>query len=212
MVDFVEQRFNDGLIIYNTVGGPTFSTNVVITFSGHEQRNVNWQQARGRWELGERLCTQAELNDIVRFFRAVLGRATGFRFKDWADFAALATEGVLGTGVGTGATVYDLNKKYLQGTLLVYRRVFKPVAATVQVFKNLVLLTTPGQYTLDSTTGKVTLVSPATGVDTLTWAGEFDVPVRFDTEELKSRFDVFDVALNEKLHYLQTLPIVELRL
>ena len=37
-------------IAYGASGGPMFNTSIVTTFGGFEQRNVNWQKARGRWD------------------------------------------------------------------------------------------------------------------------------------------------------------------
>ena len=47
MTGFHEIRFPDK-IAYGATGGPEFATTVVVTGAGHEQRNVNWAEARGR--------------------------------------------------------------------------------------------------------------------------------------------------------------------
>ena len=47
MTGFHEVRFPDN-IAYGATGGPEFATTVVATGSGHEKRNVNWSEARGR--------------------------------------------------------------------------------------------------------------------------------------------------------------------
>jgi uncharacterized protein (TIGR02217 family) len=51
MSGFHEVRFPDN-IAYGATGGPEFATTVVVTGAGHEQRNVNWTEARGRWDVG----------------------------------------------------------------------------------------------------------------------------------------------------------------
>jgi hypothetical protein len=51
MSGFHEVRFRDN-IASGATGGPEFATTVVATGAGHEKRNVNWSEARGRWELG----------------------------------------------------------------------------------------------------------------------------------------------------------------
>jgi uncharacterized protein (TIGR02217 family) len=48
MNGFHEVRFPDN-IAYGATGGPEFATTVVVTGAGHEQRNVNWTEARARW-------------------------------------------------------------------------------------------------------------------------------------------------------------------
>jgi uncharacterized protein (TIGR02217 family) len=50
MTGFHEARFSDN-IAYGATGGPEFATTVVVTGPGHEQRNVDWAEARGRWDV-----------------------------------------------------------------------------------------------------------------------------------------------------------------
>lgn len=57
-------------IAYGSSGGPEFSTDVVTTFGGHEQRNVNWSGARARYNIAWGVKTQAQLTALTAFFRA----------------------------------------------------------------------------------------------------------------------------------------------
>jgi hypothetical protein len=50
MTGFHEVRVPDN-IAYGASGGPEFATTVVATGAGHKKRNVNWAQARGRWDV-----------------------------------------------------------------------------------------------------------------------------------------------------------------
>jgi Conserved hypothetical protein 2217 (DUF2460) len=87
MTSFHEVRFPDN-IAYGATGGPEFATTVVATGSGHEKRNVNWSEARGRWDVASGLKKQAQIDELIAFFRARRGKAYGLRFKDWADYKA----------------------------------------------------------------------------------------------------------------------------
>jgi uncharacterized protein (TIGR02217 family) len=87
MSGFHEVRFPDN-IAYGATGGPEFATTVVATGSGHEKRNVNWSEARGRWDVASGLKKQAQIDELIAFFRARRGKAYGFRFKDWTDYKA----------------------------------------------------------------------------------------------------------------------------
>jgi len=56
---------------------------------------------------------------------------------------------------------------------------------------------------------------PQLGVDILTWTGEFDVPVRFDTDALQTEFlarEDVTVATAPQLYQLESLPILEILL
>ena len=101
MTTFHEVRFPPD-ISYGAVGGPGWSTSIVTTVSGHERRNANWSQARGRWNVAHGLKRREQVAELIAFFRARMGRAFGFRFKDWTDYQALAQ--TLGTGDGSTKT------------------------------------------------------------------------------------------------------------
>ena len=132
MTGFHEVRFPDN-IAYGATGGPEFATTVVATGSGHEKRNVNWSEARGRWDVASGLKKQAQIDELIAFFRARRGKAYGFRFKDWTDFKA--TGQLLGTG-DDAQTEFQLVKHYPSGSVIEARTITKPVAGTVQVYKD----------------------------------------------------------------------------
>jgi uncharacterized protein (TIGR02217 family) len=187
-------------ISYGATGGPEYMTDVVISASGHEQRNINWAQARARYNVAQGVKTQAQLESLIAFFRARKGRAHGFRFKDWTDFAATAQS--IGTGNGT-LTQFQLRKSYSHGGATELRTVRKPVVGTVRVYKNAVLQTTG--VAVDHATGVVTLSpAPASGV-AVSADFEFDVPVRFDTDRLSATLDSYGLR-----SWLE-IPLVEVR-
>lgn len=111
---FVEVRFPTD-IAYGSAGGPEYSTDIVITQSGYEQRNVNWSQARARYNVAHGVKTQEQLDTLIAFFRARKGRADGFRFKDWTDYQATAQR--IGTGDGA-MTAFQLKKNYSSGSIV----------------------------------------------------------------------------------------------
>lgn len=284
-MSFIETRINDGEIVLETVGGPMYSTDIAVTRSGFEVRNINWAQSRHRFELGERMLNIAEKDAILRFFHAMRGRGYGFRAKDWADYKATHSTGVLGAGIGTGDATYQLGKKYTQGSATLIRTIQKPIATGFEVQRN---GSAYGGVSLDAATGIVTVpavssfaisgitvanpgVVTATGhtftngqqirisgvsgmtqvngnkytiagvgtnvfnlgvstvgfgtytsggtasrfpqtTDALTWAGEFDVPVRFDTDSLRNHFRAIRQDHGEMLFYLQSLELIEVRI
>jgi uncharacterized protein (TIGR02217 family) len=67
MSGFHEVRFPDN-IAYGATGGPEFATTMVATSSGHEKRNVNWSEARGRWDVATGLKKQAQIDELIAFF------------------------------------------------------------------------------------------------------------------------------------------------
>jgi uncharacterized protein (TIGR02217 family) len=199
MTGFHEVRFPDN-IAYGATGGPEFATTVVVTGAGREQRNVDWAEARGRWDVGSGLKDQAQLEELIAFFRARKGKAYGFRFKDWTDYKASGQP--IGTGDGAIKT-FQLVKRYPSGSVIEVRTITKPVAGTVHVYKDGVEQLSG--WSVDVTTGVVTITTaPAAGV-AITADFELDVPVRFDTDHMAVTIESFH------LHRWQQIPILELR-
>lgn len=199
-MSFVEIQFPAD-ISYGSSGGPTFSTDVIEAFSGFEQRNINWSAARARYNVAHGVKTQSQLDELISFFRARQGKAIGFRFKDWTDYQAVAQN--IGTGNGS-QTVFQLTKKYTS-SVTVTRVIKKPVNnATMKVYLNAVLQSSG--YTVNYATGEITFTTaPGSGV-AVTADFEFDVPVRFDTDQLDAAIDDFGSRS------WSDIPLVEVRL
>ena len=200
MAGFHEVRFPPD-ISYGAVGGPGWSTSIVTTVSGHERRNANWSQARGRWNVAHGLKRREQVAELIAFFRARMGRAYGFRFKDWTDYQALAQ--TLGTGDGA-TSAFQLVKHYASGGEIVTRTIAKPVAGTVKLYRDGVQATSG--WSVDTATGLVTFATaPAAGV-IVTADFEFDVPARFDTDQMELTIETYELGSWGQI------PVVELRI
>ncbi len=194
---FHDIRFPED-ISYGSGGGPEYSTDIVITQSGYEQRNINWGEARARYNVAHGVKTQAQLETLIAFFRARKGRAHSFRFKDWSDYHAIGQ--VLGTGDGS-KTAFQLVKRYTSGATTEVRTITKPVSGSVLVFVDAVL--TP--VTVNTSTGMVTFTEAPEGGAVISADFEFDVPVRFDTDRLSASLDTYGVQS------WKDIPLVEVR-
>lgn len=196
---FVETQFPTD-ISYGSSGGPEYATDVVVSSSGFERRNVNWEQARARYNVAHGVKTKAQLETLIAFFRARKGRAYGFRFKDWTDYQA--TESL---GVGDGVrTQFQLIKTYVNGATTETRTIQKPVVGTVEVFKNASLQSSG--MSVDHATGVVTFAVAPTAGQIISASFEFDVPVRFDTDRLSASLDAYGI------HSWLDIPLIEVRL
>jgi len=198
MTDFAEVQFPSD-ISYGATGGPTYSTDVVTTYSGREQRNANWSQARARYNVASGVKTETQWQALIAFFRARRGKAVGFRFKDWSDFKGVNEP--IGTGNGS-ATQFQLVKLYSSGSVAVSRTITKPVTGTVKIYVNSVL---QSGVTVNTTTGVVTLASAPANGTAITADYEFDVPVRFDTDELQLSLENYGAGS------WSNIPLIEIR-
>jgi uncharacterized protein (TIGR02217 family) len=189
-------------------GGPERRTDVVTTASGREERNSRWAHSRRRYNIGFGVKTLQQLQDVIAFFEGRRGKLHSFRFKDHTDFKSCAgaatpqrTDQVLGTGTGTQAS-FQLVKHYGAPSRDYVRNITAPVAGTVLVAVNGVASVA---FTLNSTTGVVTFNAgsiPANGA--VVKAGfEFDVPVRFDTDEITVNLSHFEAG------EIPEIPLIE---
>lgn len=197
---FVETRFPTD-IAFGSAGGPQYSTDIVITQGGYEQRNSNWSQARARYNVAHGVKTQAQLDALIAFFRARKGRADGFRFKDWTDFQATGQN--VGTGNGA-ATVFQLKKHYASGSVTETRLITKPVAGSIAIYIDSILQS-GSAYTANTTNGLITFNTPPANGTAITADFQFDVPARFDTDRLSAALDTYGS------HSWHDIPIVEIR-
>lgn len=276
-------------IRFDVVGGAEFSTNIIVVNSGFESRNQNWTNGKGAWKLSHGPHNQADTDVLIAFFRAVGGRAHGFRFRDWTDYqVGFANGRFLPLSVTNGVPSYQLVRRYQQGSLIEDRKIIKPLANTLTLQRNGKLVpqgTAAGNWNLDPTTGVVSFVADATAAvgtitlgtqtvvnlltplplvagqwltlsgvtgvdapllgaqahqivavagnsytlatdtsgkslawgavsaaaypqpaDTLVWSGEFDVPVRFDTDKMELQI------VAPGLYQWMSIGIVEIRL
>ena len=182
-------------ISFGSTGGPRFSTEVVITASGHERRNQDWLEARAEYDLAGGIRSEADLETLIAFFRARAGRAFGFRFKDWADCSSAAAGAAIGAsdqtiGSGDGATTgFQLVKSYGDGAATHVRAIRKPVAGTVRVALDGVEQTSG--WSVDDTTGVVSFDTPPPPGAAITAGFEFDVPVRFAEDRIAVSLEAF---------------------
>lgn len=163
---------------------PHFSTSIVTGSSGHEFRNVNWEQARLHFDVGPGLRNVADLQQLLAFFRSVRGNAIGFRFRDWTDFSSAqmssepsAFDVVLGVGDGV-ETRFALVKPYGDGEV---RRITRPVANSVKMS---VAGTLVSDWSL-SDSGFIEFEMPPASGTAIAAGFLFDVPVRFLESQLR---------------------------
>lgn len=226
---FAEERLDLG-IRYGSAGGPEFNTSIITVQSGFEQRNANWADSRASWNLAEDVYSKAELEYMISFFRARRGKFEGFRYRDWSDYDVIQGFGEF--RATDTPQLMQLVKKYnstpinqgVPGSLYFggygttvadrYREISKPVPQSVRLFMFDVTEIFEGtDYFVDTTTGQVQLINlDYYPPSVFSWVGEFDVPVRFDTDKFSSTFEAYRESDREAIYTVTSLPIVEIRI
>lgn len=209
MVDFLEVQLEPN-ISYGSAGGAGFNTTVFEGHGGIEQRGINWATTKGRWNISQGIRDVADMELVRALFMAVRGKAIGFRFKDWGDYKMTAD---VATPTANGVNnTFKMQRTYTSGSLNYIRRIFKPVTGTIHVFDNGVERTvgTPNasRVSIDYATGIMTFGSSIIPVNAhvITVTGEYDLPVRFDTDFLNVAEENFNMET------WSSIPLVELLL
>lgn len=185
------------LVAFGFAGGPGFNTRVAASISGFEQRQQNWSASRGRWRATHRHKGQAATEALLAYFQAMNGRTHGFPFKDYTDYSASASTGVVALISGD---TYQMKKRYTAGGLTMDRPIKKPISATVSISGG-------GSYSLDAATGIITRNSGAAPTG---WTGQFDVPCRFNADEMQIEI-VERKPSGEYIYTWGDIEIVEIR-
>lgn len=206
---------------YGSLGGPTQNTDIVRTGGGVEYRNANWSLPLFRYNAKYSVKTRTTALQIYDLFLAMQGRFGGFRVKDLWDYTS-ATNGVdafartdqtLGTGNGS-ETDFQLIKDYTAGSVTISRTIKKPVSSAgllVEVDGLPKVVTT--DYTIDYTTGIITFNNPVPNGDIVKAGFEFDVPCRFDTDDLSDLFFTLAASAGSDTDIVNysDIPLIEVR-
>lgn len=187
---------------------PMYSVTPIERASGVETRNRNWEYPLHRFNCTVGPRAEENIAELLEFWHAVGGWAYGFRFNDGIDNKSCRIQSdptsldcPLLLVAGTSPEEYQLIKRYTFGARTQDRPIYKPIEDTILIADNGVLKAETSDYTIDYATGRVSLLFTPAG--TLTWGGEFDVPVRFDSE--------FPVELVNKRIQSVTFMLRELR-
>jgi uncharacterized protein (TIGR02217 family) len=208
---------------FRAMGGPTFSTEVKEGFSGQEQRNQNWRNCLGKWTISLITPVNQDRQQYVylldSFFLVVRGRGDAFRFKDHKDFRATGVQ----IGRGDGVTnVFQLQKTYQIGPRIYFRKVTKPITSAVTDYKGNPLADTvviyvaglplePSQFTVDQTTGLVTLTDAPADKALVKADFQFHHPCRFDFDDMQRQIEESNVRDGNPIISLNSVTLFEVR-
>ncbi|MBP0617928.1 DUF2460 domain-containing protein [Jiella mangrovi] len=208
IIAFSEERF-PLRIAFGTSGGPERRTDIVRLSTGFEKRNQRFARSVRRYDAGSGLKSLADLAAVLEFFEAMRGRMTGFRFRDPLDHASARLglpvsplDQAIGTGDGEGRE-FALIKAYGSGEGAYMRSIEKPVGGSVRVAVGGV--ETAAGVVVDPSKGVVIFDAPPAEGATITAGFEFDVPVRFDTDQLAINIAAFEAG------DIPTIPLIEVR-
>lgn len=189
---FLDIYLPTGVLSQQTTASPMFSTTIVRSDSGDEQRNRNRVHPMHFYRIPD----AAKDHDVVEALRShwmvTAGPLTSFAFRDPMDFASVGLQTVnvapavtaLDQAIGTGdgfRKVFQITKTYASGGFSYTRPIRLPVVASLLVAVGGVVQ--PSGWTVARVGGSITFgTAPAAGL-AITAGYLFDVPVRFASDD-----------------------------
>jgi len=195
MTDFHNIRFPLSFG-FGASGGPSRRIDITPLASGAEHRNASHANSRRRYNAGAGVKSIDEIYELIEFFEARIGQLHSFRFRDPLDYKSCKpdddispTDEIIGTGDAETQN-FHLIKTYFDAAGIYKRRITKPVLETVKIALNGTEIPASG-FSVDELKGIITFTAPPPPEASITAGFEFDVAVRFDTEQLDVSLEAF---------------------
>jgi uncharacterized protein (TIGR02217 family) len=155
----------------------------VQTEGGYQSINVGWARTLRQYEVGTVPMLVSQWRAIETLFEITEGGAYGFLMEDPKD--RTASDGIATVRDGGG---YQLFNRYSDPASLrsKSRKITRPRGAGFVVSVNGAPLA-PGNYTLDETTGRLSIPSLSPSPENaalIAWGGQFFVPVHFADDSI----------------------------
>lgn len=162
-------------VISSGVRGKNMRLNARVPVdNGFETINIIWTRTLRQFELGTVPMLVSAWQAVEAFHEITEGGAYGFLMEDPKD-------SIVSTGVASAvsSTVFQLHKRTIDAGSSRYKdRIITRPRAAGFVITNSGTPISSGSYTLDVTTGMITIPS-APAAANLAWTGRFYVPVHF---------------------------------
>lgn len=187
---------------------PSWPVDIIKLGGGGEQRVLLPTDSKREYDAVYSVISETAAQQVAEFLNARRGPLHSFKIYD--VFLHKATAEAFGTGGGVGSVnqlIYDEGdaaNSYI-------REIYLPKPGTVTIFAGATQKTEGVHYTLNyngANGGKVTWLTSVSGL-TLTWSGEFYIPVRFDTESLPDITAIAMIGNGKIVAQGPTIPLVE---
>jgi uncharacterized protein (TIGR02217 family) len=218
MDGFIDLYLPERITSYGFMAAPRMSTTIGVASLGVEQRNRNWVKPLHRFSQPEAIRCHADLEELHNHWMITDGPFLSFPFRNIFDFASVelqapgkiptlsAVDQLLGTGDGIEDT-FSFKKTYTRGSFTRTHTLALPVESTVQVAIDAVEQTVGVDFTIDREAGTITLASPPGMGELITAGFLYDVPVRFEADDVFEQIVVaFELGKAAGLSFWEVRP------
>lgn len=191
-------------------GGPQRLTDIVSLVSGAEERNSRWANSRRKFDVGYGVKSMADMQTLLAFFEERRGRFHSFRWRDGLDHSSAATGVSISPvdqpiGVGDGVqTKFQLSKRYGVDFDPYDRPITKPEMSSIRIAVDGVEVLA-SDYSVDGLSGIITFDNAPDATDQVSAGYEFDIPVRFEADQLDIEMTSFDAAVAPNISIVEVL-------
>ncbi|KPB02280.1 DUF2460 domain-containing protein [Ahrensia marina] len=166
---------------FNVSGGPEMRVDVTRLSSGHERRNKRWSAPLRRYLISVGQRPLDEIQVLTAFFEARSGPLYGFRFRDPFEHSTAALNQNVSAndveiGIGDGVAT-EMNLILGNG-----RQVTHPIEDSLRVAVDGVEIFTG--FSFDQSSKKLVFDQAPASEEAISAGFQFDVPVRFENEQL----------------------------
>jgi uncharacterized protein (TIGR02217 family) len=185
----------------------TWSTTIAMMGGGSEQRAALWSDARRQYDAGRAIMSLSDHVTGEKFFNARRGRARAFPLRDRTAFHATTELFGLGDGV---TTIFQLSVVSGDSGNAYTREIYLPESGTVSIFDNASPVSPTITYT-GANGGRVVFSVAPTAGHSLTWTGDYWIPVRFQVDEYPdSKLFIWTTGTTGLVEG-PTIPMIEIR-
>lgn len=177
-MDFIEKRLLDK-VSFGSQSGFEFKTDIKQMRNGFESRLSEWAEPLQPMNVIFRMLNPDHRQQFEDAFIVAKGRAFGFRFRNPLNYKAVMQPLAIGAGVEQTVQLKRTSRFLNTATYPIK----KPVPASIVITAN----GTAIAAVVDAYTGLATFTAPAGSV--VLWSGEYDTPVRFDSDKLIWTYD-----------------------
>jgi uncharacterized protein (TIGR02217 family) len=179
--------------------------NISTLKSGNETRTCTQNFAKKKYNILLGKLSEVQVREIFSFFSITKGPLNSFRFKDITNYKVI-NQGLLKIDELNYQIVQPLRILSYNGlqTVETNKKITKLVDGTIEIFLNSNILD-KSKYTINFNDGIITFNQPQNDQDSLNITCEFDIPVRFENQNISLKYTQGGFELSGPINLIEVL-------